>query len=279
MLRARTAFQPAGRFLVRATLDPRRIKEAGYFPEILSTQGRVDPAQAAYQVLVAPTGRRFDPMQVLQREVLLCGAPREQLLGEQQRLLAESVFPERLEIASVCRIGGLLHYMQWRKVGGAVLVVEIQHASSNLFLLANGTVDVTRSVPSGFNSILPVVQKELGLKDEDSAGKLFFSNSFDFTTMGGQLVRRIARDMEAALGQYEVQTGQRVASVLVTGLAPNLKWLPKTLAAAIGVQVLDVEFTPWLNAAGITLPESAPALDERWLGLFSLMVNFVNQPA
>lgn len=278
-LKARVGFQPPGRFLVRASLDARRLKEAGYLTELVSAQTRLDPATLTYRMVSCQDGRRFDPQGVFQREVLICGAPTEQVLGEQQKLVGDGVLPERMELGSVSRIGGLLHYMQWRKLSGALLVVEIGASSSNLILLANGAPDVTRTLPSGFNSILPVVQKELGLKDEDSAGKLFFSNSFDFTTMGAQLLRRLARDLEAALGHYEVQTGQRVASVLVAGLAPNLKWLPRSLAASIGVGVLDIEFAPWLTAAGVRIPDNCPSLDERWFGLFSLMVNHVNQPA
>ena len=68
----------------------------------------------------------------------------------------------------------------------------------------------TRPIPQGLESMIPVVQKELGLKDEESAKKLFYSNTFDFTSMGNALIKKLLKELQSSIGFYEVQTGQSV---------------------------------------------------------------------
>ena len=69
--------------------------------------------------------------------------------------------------------------------------------------------------------MFPVIQAELGLKDEDSARKLFYSNTFDFTEMGPSLLRKLLKELQASTGFYEVQTGQTIGQ-LYLALLPNL---------------------------------------------------------
>lgn len=276
LVHARVGIYPPKRFLHRASLDPKRIKEPRYLNEILETQARVSPAACTTNILNCTDGQPFDAARVFQKEVLFCGAPTEEIHAAQDSLLALGIYPERLEIGTVAMLGGLLHYVQFRKVTGATLVLELAREQTHLHVLAGGTVDITRTVGSGFNSVLPVVQKELGLKDEESAAKLFFSNNFDFTTMGQQLLRKLIKDLQSAIGLYEVQTGQSVGQLYIPLLPPNLGWMVRTFAESLGVTALQLDFNGWLESAGISFASGEPAgrLDPRWLGLLSLMIDF-----
>lgn len=126
--------------------------------------------------------------------------------------------------------------------------------------------------------MIPVVQKELGLKDEESAKKLFYSNTFDFTSMGGVLVKRLLKELQSSIGFYEVQTGQSIGHVFCTQLPPSLSWLGGTMAGALGVPQLKIEMLPWLEAQNIKLSDGVTlgSAEERWFGLFSLMVSHQN---
>ena len=126
--------------------------------------------------------------------------------------------------------------------------------------------------------MIPVVQKELGLKDEESAKKLFYSNTFDFTSMGGALVKRLLKELQSSIGFYEVQTGQSIGQVLCTQLPVSLTWLGTTMAGALGVPPLKMDMLPWLEALNIKLADGVTLgqPEERWTGLFCLMASFQN---
>ena len=124
--------------------------------------------------------------------------------------------------------------------------------------------------------MVPVVQKELGLKDEDSARKLFYSNTFDFTGMGPALIKKLLRELQSSIGFFEVQTGQSIGSVVCTLLPPKLEWLENTLASQLSVEALPLDLGPWLASHQITLGERVAGLSlaRRWWGLFSLMTQY-----
>lgn len=267
---------PSRRLLRRATLELKRIKEPGYFTEVLSTQFRIEPDKYLVHVLNAPDGSDLDVAKAAQKEAIFCGLPNDDIVAAQDSLLASGIYPERLELGSVALLGAVVDYLAFKKSKTPTLVLEIGADTTHSFIVTGSGVEASRPIPQGLESMVPVVQKELGLKDEDSARKLFFSNTFDFTGMGPLLVRRLLKELQSSIGFYEVQTGQSVGQVLCPSLPPKLAWLDGTIAAALSVSSLKPELGPWLRSRQITLADGIPAggLDVRWMGLLSLMAQY-----
>jgi Tfp pilus assembly PilM family ATPase len=140
---------------------------------------------------------------------------------------------------------------------------------------ANG-VEASRLIAQGLDAMVPIVQKELGLKDEESARKLFYSNTFDFTGMGPLLIKRLLKELQSSIGFYEVQTGQSVGQLLSTQLSPKLQWLEGAIANALGIASVQLDPLPWLQARQITLPDALAknAHEPRWFGLLALMAQY-----
>ena len=157
-----------------------------------------------------------------------------------------------------------------------LLLLEIGTESTSVFVLTRDGVDISRSVQFGISSMIPLVQKELALKDEESARKLFFSNSFDFTGMGPQLTKRLLRELQASIGFYEVQTGQSINQICCTLLPSKVGWLQRTLADVLGMKVHAVDHVAWLKsmgieaAAGVQLNDLPPV----WTSLLCLMGDY-----
>jgi len=135
---------------------------------------------------------------------------------------------------------------------------------------------VTRAVTFGISSMIPLVQKELALKDEEAAQKLFFSNTFDFTGMGPQLTKRLLRELQASIGFYEVQTGQSINQLCCTMLPSKVDWLQRTLADVLGMKVLEIDHVSWLGSMGIDFAPgvSTTELGPAWTGLCCLMGDY-----
>ncbi|WP_148217990.1 hypothetical protein [Opitutus terrae] len=267
---------PPRRVLRRATLEPKKLKEPGYLAEVLSTQLRVEPDKHMVQVLNANDGLDFDPAKLNQKEVLFCGMLTEEANSTQDGLLERSIYPDRLELGSVAMLGGMVDYLAFNKSKTPVLILEVNSEATHSFIVTAGGVEASRPIAQGLNAMVPVVQKELGLKDEESARKLFFSNTFDFTGMGPLLVKKLLKELQSSIGFYEVQTGQSVGQVLCTSLPAKLAWLETAIASALGVATLQLNLLPWLQSRQITVPENvfAGPIDAQWLGLFGLMASY-----
>jgi len=270
---------PPSRFFRRFTIESAaKAKEPSFFPNVLTEQMRIDLASNVATVFHAGNGSQFSVEKPManQKEVLIAGVGKQERLDEQSRLVENGVYPSSLQLGTLSTLGGLLSYMRFKSLDRPTLLLEITPGDANLFIVSNQQVDVCRPIPYGLNAMFPLIQKELGLKDEASAKKLFFSNTFDFTEMGGILMRKMLKELQASTGFYEVQTGQTIGQLFVTLLPKNLGWIETVLSRNLGVPLLRVDYEPWLEHLQIKggADVQLANLDNRWFGLLSLLGNF-----
>jgi hypothetical protein len=269
---------PSKRLARRHTVDLKRVKDPAYLAEVYSQQFRIEPEKYTMRILNPGDGSDFDAAKGNQKEVLFCGLPIDDVNTAQDQLLEFGIYPERLELGTLATLGGMVNYLKFKQNKSPLLLLEIGNEVTQSFILSAEGVDISRPIPSGISAMIPVVQKELGLKDEESARKLFYSNTFDFTSMGLTLVKKLLKELQSSIGFYEVQTGQSIGNVFCTQLPSSLSWLGATMAGsgALGVPQLKMDMVPWIESLNIKLAEGvAPnPPDERWAGLFSLMASF-----
>jgi hypothetical protein len=278
---ARCSIYPGRRLVRRHTMDVKRLKEPAYVPEVLSQQFRVEAEKFTTLILNPADGSEFDMSKTNQKEALFCGMPADDIIQAQDKMLELGVYPERLELGTVATLGALVSYQKFKQSKSPLLLLEMGDEATQCFILTSDGVDISRPIASGVAAMIPVVQKELGLKDEESAKKLFYSNTFDFTSMGGTLIKKLLKELQSSIGFYEVQTGQSIGSVLCTQLPASLSWLSPTIAGALGVSPFKADLLPWAQSLGISLAPGVTltAPDERWIGLFGLIASYNNAPA
>ena len=269
---------PAKRLVRRQTLDLKRVKEPAYFNEIYTQQFRIEPDKYTIKALNFTDGSDYDTIKATQKEALFCGLQSDEIISTQDMLLEHGIYPERLELGTLATLGGMVNYLKFKQSKSPLLILEMGDELTQSFIVNADGVDISRPIPSGIAAMIPVVQKELGLKDEESAKKLFYSNTFDFTSMGGALVKKLLKELQSSIGFYEVQTGQSIGNVFCTQLPANLGWLGTTMAGALGVPQLKIDMLTWLESLGIKLAPSVTPNppDERWAGLFSLIASYEN---
>ena len=275
-LHATVGIYPGKRLVRRHTLELKRVKEPGYFAEVCSQQFRIEQDKYAIAILNSTDGSDFDVTKAVQKDVIFCGLPSDDALATQTTLLERGIYPERLELGSMASLGAVVDCLSTSKSKTPTLVLEIGAEATHSFIVTPNGVEASRPIPQGLDAMVPIVQKELGLKDEESARKLFYSNTFDFTGMGPLLIKRLLKELQSSIGFYEVQTGQSVGQVLSTQLSPKLAWLDAAISSALGITSLKLDPVPWLQARQITLPEALAknAQDIRWFGLLALMAQY-----
>jgi Tfp pilus assembly PilM family ATPase len=278
-LHAVVGVYPPKRIVRKHTLELKKMKEAGYMADIFTTQLRIEQDKFTVAMINATDGADYDLAKASQKEVIFCGASNEEINATQESLLNTVIFPERLELGTVATLGALVDFLNFEKSKSPTLVLDIGNETTHSFIVSAAGVEASRPIPQGLEAMVPVVQKELGLKDEESARKLFRSNTFDFTGMGPLLTKRLLKELQSSIGFYEVQTGQSVGQVVCVQLSPKLAWLEGALAASLGISALKFDPLPWLKSRKVEVPDSLAktAGDFRWFGLMSLMVQYNSQ--
>jgi hypothetical protein len=159
-------------------------------------------------------------------------------------------------------------------------MLELTAENAEVFILSGEGLDVARPVPFGLRSMFPLVQEELALKDEASAEKLFFSDTFDFTEMAPVLLKKLLREIQASAGFYEVQTGQSISQIFMGLLPRGLGWIGSSLARTLAVEILQPVYEEWLESLDIAIGPDVELSNRgaRWFGLFSLMGNLDPKP-
>ena len=253
-----------------------KVRDLSFLRNTLKSEFKIDAATSDVAILDARDGSDLDTEKASTRRLLFCGAPSESLQAEQDRLLEYGIYPERLELSTISTLGGVSDYARFNNINTPILCFELTAKSANIFIVNRGQVDVARPVPFGLDSIYPLLQRELGLKDEDSARKLFFSNTFDFAEVGPKLLRRMTKELQATTGFYEVQTGLTISHAFLSVLPKNLSWISKTVADALALEILQPSLEGWLESLRIKVGDGVEVtnLGARWMGLFSLMGEF-----
>jgi hypothetical protein len=274
-LHASVGIYPSGRLVRKHPIELKRLREANYINEIFTQQLRIEQDKYTTAMLHACDGTDYDLDKATKRDVLFCGLPTAEILTLQETLLQSGIFPERLELGSLATLGGLVDFLGFSRTDSTILLVEVCNDQAHLFLVSAGGVDSSRLSPLGLTSLFPTVQKELGLKDEEAARKLFYSGSFDFSHMAPALVKKLKVEIDSFIGFFEVQTGRSVGQVIVTQLPASLQCFAPALAEDLSLPVPAFDPLPWLAHREITIPPTLTEVlrDSKWLGLCSLMVN------
>jgi Tfp pilus assembly PilM family ATPase len=272
---ARCGVYPGNRVLRRTQVDPRRFKEDGYFNEMVSAQFRVDPEKYVFSILNPVNGVDFDIHKSNDKDALFVGMSNDEVDEAQKQLLSMNIYPQSLELGSLSTLGAILDYIDYANIKTPTLVLEVGTDQTHSYILSDTGLEITRPMPQGLNAMIPVVQKELGLKDEESAKKLFYSNTFDFTGMGSVLTKKLIKELQSSIGFFEVQTGQSIGQVICTMLPAKLGWLESALASQLGVGLLKVDFVSWLSNRRIAFESKtiSSEIDTRWLGLVGLLIS------
>jgi hypothetical protein len=274
---SRAGVYPEGRFVRYYEVESvNKAKDMNFLAGVLKSEFNVDPELNNVNIMDARDGSDFEPATSLAKHLVFCGAPFESFKQQQDHLLECGIYPERLELSTVSTLGGVSDYAHFDEIKSPMLCFELTSQSANIFIINQGMLEVARPVPFGLDSIYPLLQRELGLKDEASARKLFFSNTFDFAEMGPKLLRRMTKELQASTGFYEVQTGLTIENVFVSVLPKNLAWVAQTVSDSLGLEILQPNLEKWLESLKVKLAEGVEVsnLGSRWMGLFSLMGEF-----
>jgi hypothetical protein len=276
LLQATCAVSPPDRLLRRATIDPKKLKDPTYLNEFAASQFRIQPDDYTLGLLNVKDGTEYNTVNSTEKDLMVVGLPKSKIDSIQDQLVEENIYPDRMEIGSLSLLGGLVDFLKFSRISSPVVVLELEMDSTHSFIVSSNGIEASRLLPQGLKAMIPVVQKELGLKDEESAHKLFFSNTFDFTGMGPTLIRRLLNELQSSIGFFEVQTGQSISHVFCPKLPSKLEWLESVIGYQLSVPPLPMDLKPWLDSRGITFsPDAAEMnLTRNWFGVLSLITRY-----
>lgn len=269
------SIHPESRFMRKTTLEtPVKARNDSYLRGLLREEFNIEADKCVVKVLNGGDGNEFDPEEGLQKELVFCGAEKEELAREQSMLVGMGIYPKALEIVSMTALAGLMDYTSG--VSRPTMVLEMREKDSQVYIFYRGQFDLVRTIPFGIESIVPLVKAELNLETEAAARDVLFGNDFDLKGKAPDILKRLFKELQTLVDYYEVQTGQTVQCLFTNALPKGLRWVEQSLAEMMGLEPLRVGYDTWLGAKGIVVKEGVDLedLDSRWFGIFSLITHY-----
>jgi hypothetical protein len=246
---------PDSRFVCRTAIDTKKLRDPNYLSENLQSEFHVNPDKNAVRLLHPNSGTAIDFDTNFGKNIIYCGGSIEELGSIQETLIDMGIYPRAIEIGTITCIGGLIDYLKWKNISTPIVSVEIQGNFSNIFIVSRKGLLLAKKVEHGINSMIPMLQKELGLDDEEAAKKLLFSQTLDFEDIGPRLLRKLLHELQASTGFFEVQTGVSVGMCFASVLPEGFSWIVDAVLESLGVTSLEIDLVGWLDHQNIKLTD------------------------
>jgi hypothetical protein len=266
-------FAPPDALLQRESIQPRRLEQPGYFGEIARDQYQLARPDAW-------TFRAITPLEGMplsaggsQRPALLVGVSNSDVHQLQQRLLDHRLLPFRVELGILPLLGVIADYKARREEKSAVVVVVIEQEQTLAYIIGKEGVATPAPVRHGFNSIVQAARKEFELNDAAAVRARFHRVDDDLQLRAARFVRAIGRDLKPVVDSFEMATGQSVGEIYCAYLPPDLGWISRALAEAVGRVPLALDCAEWMPNVNLQAGEGVPAFAPHWLGALSLVAD------
>jgi len=246
---------PESRFICRSSIDPKKLKDPNFLSDHLKSEFQIESEVSDVRILHPGMGTEIDLETNFGKNILYCGSNTKELDSIQESLVEMGIYPRSIEIGSISCLGGIVDYLKWKNISTPVLSVEIQGDFSNVFIVSQKGLLLSKKVDHGINSMVPKLQKELGLEDEEAAKKLLFSETLDFEDIGARLLRKLMHELQASTGFFEVQTGISVGLCFTPIIPEGFSWIVDILLESLSVSTLEIDLVPWLEHLGIQLSD------------------------
>lgn len=275
-MHAHSVVYPEGRLVRQVLLDAQRGKEIDFVMDFLRKAGGVDPEKFAAYCLSAADGSEIDLAAFNKKEILVCGASKEEVSGVQRELVEKGIYPRRLELGTLGTIGALRDAIGGDAGRSPVLFLEIDQKFTNAVIVGPKGVEMARRIDCGAIHIAQALKEEMNLKDEAAAEKILQSRDFDLGPIAPKLLRKLLRELQSSIGFFEVQTGSSVSELYCLKDGRFLPWLEGSICDLLNLSPLPLDLSAWLEGKGVTFSseEVGAKIDNTWLSLFSLVLEF-----
>lgn len=265
------SFCPPEGLLQRESLQPRRLTDADYLPDLVRDQYKIDqPANWKIQVLSPLEGELVAP-EGTQRPALICGVSYSDVQLMQQRLLDHRLLPYRLEMGVLPLLGAITEHQERAGDKHAVVVVVIEQEHTAAYILGKEGVHTPAPVRHGFSSIVQAARREFDLNTAAEVRQRLHQSDDELLLRASKFVRAIGRDLKPLVDSYEMTTGQPVGGIYCAYLPPPLAWIAEPLAQVIGRTPYTFDSVVWQQQVGIQSGGEVPPPGHHWTGALSLV--------
>jgi hypothetical protein len=271
-------FHPRERLLLRETLNPRRLTEAGYLSGLVAEHAKLSSTKEWQIAVLHPSEGMPVAPESTARAGLLLGVPWTAVRETQNLLRKWGIRPRRLEVGTLALLGGLSRHLSLTAYPHALVACEITHTQTKIYLLGKDGVHTPPSLPHGLLSIEEAAMKELGAPDVATARRHLEEPTDELRAHGRRLVRMLSRHLRPAVDYFEMQTGQRIGALFCAHLPGRLAWIEHALSVAVDLDLFSPDFPTWLPAVGLQIG-AAPIPSHSWLQSLSLVGQLIPGPA
>lgn len=274
-------FTPRNAVLRRnASINPRRLAEPGYLPELVNEYARRESLQHWRVAVLNPKDGTPLDTQGVPRPGLLFGIDNADIRAMQEKLVGLGILPRRLELSTLPLIGGVAHCAASQGITDAIVICLIEPDRTHVYIMGKDGVHTPDPLQQGLDDLIEATAKEYTLATPEFARIRMESLDEDLLARSRRLVRPLARQLKPAVDYYELQTGQRVGAVYCANLPARLAWIGEALAASDKLNLFQPDCAAWCEQIGLRVPtDGSMALGPRWLGPLSQIAHLTRTVA
>lgn len=272
---------PESRIVRHLVLEAGRGKETDFVLKFLRSSVGIDPEGFAVFCLSAVDGSEVDLSASNKKPLLLCGAPRSEIVQAQKLLVDAGVYPSRLELGTMASVGFLKEAVRGGEDGSPLLFLEIDAESTNVVIVGSNGVEMARKIDCGATHIATALKEEMSLKDEMAAEKILNSRDFDLGPIAAKILRKLLRELQSSIGFFEVQTGHSVSRLFCLKQGRTQGWLEQSIGDLLNLAPLKLETRSWLADRSVSFgsDEVAAKIDLTWSGILAMLLNLEKERA
>jgi len=273
-LQATCAAFPQDRLLKKIRVDAPKGQEVDFvFAHIKDSIG-MDPSDFSVYCLNPEDGSEVDLSGFNKKDVLLCGAPKEAVAATQKSIVEAGIYPKRLEIGTLGTVGGLKKALGADPGRSPILFLEIDREYTTAVIVGPKGVEMARRIECGSSTLAAALRDEMSLKDEAAAQKILDSQAFDLGPMAPKLLRRLLRELQSAIGFFEVQTGSSVSELFCLKDGRSVAWLEESICELLNLAPIEIDMPALIKGDQLSFAdeEVAGQVDASWIGMMSLLL-------
>jgi len=248
--RVRMAVHPKSTYLLLHSLDTAELKKTpDSLFQIVRNNLHLDDVAYESHIIHPSSGLPYSTSSS-SREWLFAGAKTGALrdaIGLSQRL---GMTCERLELACISLIGGLISCMKIEQTAGILVTIFIGMDFCWALVQNQERLLAVRSLPIYLRQLIGAYQQAYAIDNEQQARTEMIEALQSDDPKIQILTEKLQREVEAFAGFFELQSGQTLNHIHIIGSIGALGYLTPHLARAVGMEAFQPQLSRWLESQG-----------------------------
>ena len=267
---------PSTLFLYKTKLENKqRTQGVKALVPLLKDRFNIDLAQNKVGALDSETGIEIkETTALLPENICILGAKNEELKQIQSDLVANQFLLQKLNFSVLQVPEGLANYQKMVHSENPVLFIDFSMQNSCIYIAGNGQILAAYPPTHGLKNLITLGRKELSLQDDITTLRYLTGQIIREEEKQTMLLSRMVSDVKSYINFFEIQSNASIEGIFVNGTMDEFSWIETHLAKTLEIKPFTIDYTQWLKAENIVLPEDVKIPNKALFGMINAIIHY-----